>query len=52
MAEYVEVDVRGLSCPEPVLLAMDAMQAHPGKLIRVLRRRGAYPQEYRENARV
>lgn len=36
MAEYVEVDVRGLSCPEPVLLAMDAMQDHPGKLIRVL----------------
>jgi tRNA 2-thiouridine synthesizing protein A len=30
MAEYVEVDVRGLSCP------MDAMQDHPGKLIRVL----------------
>ena len=28
MAEYVEVDVRGLSCPEPVLLTMDAMQAH------------------------
>lgn len=36
MAEYVEVDVRGLSCPEPVLLAMDAMQDHSGKLIRVL----------------
>ena len=36
MAEYVEVDVRGLSCPEPVLLAMDAMQDHPGELIRVL----------------
>ena len=36
MAEYVEVDVRGLSCPEPVLLTMDAMQDHPGKLIRVL----------------
>ncbi len=36
MAEYVEVDVRGLSCPEPVLLTMDAMQAHPGEMIRVL----------------
>ena len=36
MAEYVEVDVRGLSCPEPVLLAMDAMQDHPGKLIRAV----------------
>ena len=36
MAEYVEVDVRGLSCPEPVLLTMDAMQAHPGERIRVL----------------
>ena len=31
-----EIDVRGLSCPEPVLLTMDAMQDHPGKLIRVL----------------
>ena len=36
MAEYVEVDVRGLSCPEPVLLTMDAMQAPPGEMIRVL----------------
>lgn len=36
MAEYVEVDVRGLSCPEPVLLTMDARQAHPGEMIRVL----------------
>lgn len=36
MAEYIEVDVRGLSCPEPVLLAMDAMEEHPGKMIRVL----------------
>ena len=25
MAEFIEVDVRGLSCPEPVLLVMDAM---------------------------
>lgn len=36
MAEYVEVDVRGLSCPEPVILTMDAMNEHPGELIRVL----------------
>ena len=27
MAKFVEVDVRGLSCPEPVLLTMDAMEA-------------------------
>lgn len=25
MAKFIEVDVRGLSCPEPVLLVMDAM---------------------------
>ena len=31
MAKFVEVDVRGLSCPEPVLLTMD-----PGEMIRVL----------------
>ncbi len=31
MAEYVEADVRGLSCPEPVLLTMDAMQDHSGR---------------------
>ena len=30
MAEFIEVDVRGLSCPEPVLLVMDAMDEHPG----------------------
>ena len=29
MAKFVEVDVRGLSCPEPVLLTMDAMEEHP-----------------------
>lgn len=36
MAKFVEVDVRGLSCPEPVLLTMDAMEDHPGEMIRVL----------------
>ena len=36
MAKFVEVDVRGLSCPEPVLLTMDAMEEHPGEMIRVL----------------
>ena len=35
MAEFIEVDVRGLSCPEPVLLVMDAMDEHPGETIRV-----------------
>ena len=33
---FVEVDVRGLSCPEPVLLTMDAMQDNPGRTVRVL----------------
>ena len=36
MAEFIEVDVRGLSCPEPVLLVMDAMDEHPGETIRVI----------------
>ena len=29
MSDFVEVDVRGLSCPEPVLMVMDAMDEHP-----------------------
>ena len=40
MSDFVEVDVRGLSCPEPVLMVMDAMDEHPGKQIRVLGDRG------------
>ena len=36
MENFVEVDVRGLSCPEPVLLTMDAMQDNPGRPVRVL----------------
>ena len=36
MSDFVEVDVRGPSCPEPVLMVMDAMDEHPGKQIRVL----------------
>ncbi|WP_455194608.1 sulfurtransferase TusA family protein [Eubacterium ramulus] len=36
MAEFIEVDVRGLSCPEPVLLVMDAMDEHLGETIRVI----------------
>ena len=36
MAKFIEVDVRGLSCPEPVLLVMDAMDEHPGETIRVI----------------
>ena len=34
--EIIEIDVRGLSCPEPVMLTMDAMDEHPGKTIQVL----------------
>ena len=26
-----EIDVRGLSCPEPVLIVMDEMDADPGQ---------------------
>ena len=31
-----EVDARGLSCPEPALMAMDAMSDYPNEEIRVL----------------
>ncbi len=31
-----EVDARGLSCPEPALMAMDAMNEFPNEEIRVL----------------
>ncbi len=27
----MEIDVRGLSCPEPVLMVMDAMDENPGE---------------------
>lgn len=32
----IEVDARGLSCPEPVLLTMNAMKSHKSEQIRVL----------------
>ena len=32
----IEVDARGLSCPEPALMAMDAMNEYPNDKIRVL----------------
>lgn len=31
-----EVDARGLSCPEPALMAMEAINDFPGEKIRVL----------------
>lgn len=31
-----EIDVRGLSCPEPVLIVMDEMDKHPGAKLTVL----------------
>lgn len=36
MSEPIEVDVRGLSCPEPVLLTADALKANPGKALRII----------------
>lgn len=30
------VDVRGLSCPEPILIMMDAMSDNPGEELTVL----------------
>lgn len=32
----IEVDARGLSCPEPLMLTDQAMRKHPGEAIRVL----------------
>ncbi len=32
----VEVDVRGLSCPIPVVRAKDAIQKNPGKELKVI----------------
>ncbi|MCI8948860.1 MAG: hypothetical protein HFG49_02305 [Lachnospiraceae bacterium] len=31
----MEIDVRGLSCPEPVLMVMDAMDENPGAQLTV-----------------
>lgn len=32
----IEVDARGLSCPEPVMLAMNALKTSGGEAVRVL----------------
>lgn len=34
--QVIEVDARGLSCPEPLLLATDAVRASNGEEVRVL----------------
>lgn len=34
--EYIEVDVKGLSCPEPVMIAMDALDEHPGQPLQII----------------
>lgn len=31
-----EVDARGLSCPEPLMMTRTAMQSHPGEVLKVL----------------
>lgn len=31
-----EVDARGLSCPEPAMMALEAINAFPGEEIRIL----------------
>jgi tRNA 2-thiouridine synthesizing protein A len=36
MNDRIKVDVRGLSCPEPVMLTMDAMDENPGRAFLVL----------------
>lgn len=32
----IEVDARGLSCPEPLMLTDKAMKEHPGSSLKVL----------------
>ena len=32
----MKIDVRGLSCPEPVLMVMDAMDEAPGEELVIL----------------
>lgn len=32
----IEVDARGLSCPEPLLMTQAAMKKHPGEELKVL----------------
>lgn len=36
MSQYIEVDVRGLSCPEPVMITADALKANSGKPLKIL----------------
>ena len=36
MSDYVEVDVRGLSCPEPVMITADALRSNPGQALKIL----------------
>lgn len=31
-----EVDARGLSCPEPVMMVAEALKKHPGETLKVL----------------
>lgn len=31
-----EVDARGLSCPEPVLMTSEALKSHGGEIVKVL----------------
>jgi len=32
----IEVDARGLSCPEPALMAQDTLDAHPSEPVKIL----------------
>ena len=34
--DYIVVDARGLSCPEPVMLTAAALQKNPGKALKIL----------------
>ena len=36
MNQIIEVDARGLSCPEPVLLTANALKANPGAQLRIM----------------
>lgn len=51
MAETKIVDARGLSCPQPVLIASDEMDALAGGRIEVLTDCGASPENVGRAAR-
>lgn len=46
-----EVDARGLSCPEPVMMVAEALKKHPGETLKVLVSGASLKDEYRKICR-